>query len=164
MMISRKMTTKLNEQITHELNAAHSYLAMACFFDAKELKALAKHFRAQSEEERTHALKIVDYLGEVGAPVKLTALAAPKAGYKSPADAISTALAQEKTVTDQINALASLAESESDHATRGYLQWFVDEQIEEVSSMEHLLAIAKMAGSNLLQLDSYVRHMMKVGE
>jgi ferritin len=160
-MISKKMSSQLNEQVKHEFNASHSYLAMACFFDGMELKALAARFHEQADEERAHALKLVHYLGEVGAKVKLTALAEPKAAYESPADLIATALNQEIAVTAQINALVDLAITENDHATRSYLQWFVDEQVEEVSSMEHLLAIAKMAGDDLLHLDTYVRHMLK---
>lgn len=161
MMISQAMQGKLNEQIGHEFGASHAYMAMACWFEQRSLNALGKRFRQQSAEEREHAIKIIDYLLEVGARPKLGALAEPKADYANVPDVIAAALEQEKTVTSQINALVDLADKENDHATRSFLQWFVDEQVEEVSSMQTLLDVAKMAGSNLLQLEAYVRHTLE---
>lgn len=161
MMISEQMNAKLNEQITHELEAARAYLAMACMFDGLGLKALHTRFREQADEENGHAMKILEYVLEVGGRVTLAALAAPRSQYGSVPEAIETALKQEKTVTSQIHALVELADTEKDHATRSFLQWFVDEQVEEVAAMEHMLQIAKLAGENLLQLDAYVRHLGK---
>lgn len=160
MLISKAMNTKLNDQIANELAASQAYLAMACMFEEMGLKALAQHFRKQTEEERSHALKIVDYIIDVGGKVKVSALTAPKSDYPTAKAAIDAALKHELKVTSDINDLMAMAEKERDYASRSFLQWFVDEQVEEVSSMEHLLRIAEMAGVNLLQLESYVRHML----
>ena len=160
MLISKAMNAKLNDQIANELGASQAYLAMACMFEELGLKALAAHFRKQTEEERTHALKIVDYIIDVGGKVKVSALVAPKNDYPTAKAAIDAALKHELKVTSDINDLMAMAEKERDYASRSFLQWFVDEQVEEVSSMEHLLRIAEMAGVNLLQLESYVRHML----
>ena len=160
MLISKAMNTKLNDQIANELGASQAYLAMACMFEDLGLKALAAHFRRQTEEERGHALKIIDYVINVSGVVKLGALTAPKSDYPTAKAAIDAALKHELKVTSDINDLMALAEKERDYAPRSFLQWFVDEQVEEVSSMEHLLRIAEMAGVNLLQLESYVRHML----
>lgn len=160
MMISKAMNAKLNEQITNEFSASQSYLAIATMFDGMALKGLAAFFRKQTEEERGHALKILDYIQEVGGEVRLASLPSPKHDYPTAKAAIDAALKHELKVTQQINDLVALAEKENDYATRSFLNWYVDEQVEEVSSMEHLLRIAEMAGVNLLQLESYVRHMM----
>jgi ferritin len=160
MLISKAMNTKLNDQISNELGASQAYLAMACMFEDMGLKALAAHFRRQTEEERSHALKIIDYVLDVGGKVKLAALAAPKNDYPTAKAAIDAAVKHEMKVTSDINDLMTLAEKEHDYASRSFLQWFVDEQVEEVSSMGHLLRVAEMAGVNLLQLESYVRHML----
>lgn len=160
MLISKAMNAKLNEQITNEFGASQSYLAIAAMFDGMSLKALAAYFRKQTEEERAHALKIYDYVLGVGGEVRLAALSAPKPDYPTAKAAIDAAVKHELKVTQQIHDLVTLAEKEKDYATRSFLQWFVDEQVEEVSSMEHLLRIAEMAGVNLLQLESYVRHQM----
>ncbi len=154
-MISSAMNRQLNDQIDSELLACQAYLAMACVLDGMALKGLAARFRKQSEEERGHAMKILDYVLEVGATVTLGALPAPKAKFASVVAIAEAALAHEEKVTQQINDLVALAEKEKDYATRSFLQWFVDEQVEEIASATHFLQLAKMAGTNLLNLDAY---------
>lgn len=160
MLISKAMNAKLNDQITHEFGASQSYLAMACMFERQGLKSLAGFFRKQTEEEREHALKILDYVLGVGGNVALAALAAPRPEFPSALSAIQAAVKHEMNVTAQINDLVALADKEKDYATRSFLQWFIDEQVEEVSSIEHLARIASLAGNNLLQLESYLRHTL----
>jgi ferritin len=160
MAISEAMNAKLNEQIANELNASQVYLAMACMFEAQSLKMLAKLFRKQTEEERGHALKILDYIPEVEGKVVLHAIPQPTMEYASVEAAIEAALNHERRVTQQINELMALAEREKDYATRNFLNWYVEEQVEEVDSMLNLLQIAKLAGKNLLQLEAYVAHLV----
>lgn len=160
MSISQAMSARLNEQITSELSASQKYLAMACVFESMGLKVLARRFRQQSDEERGHALKIVDYLLDVGARVTLQAVPQPKGDYPTALAALEAAVESELAVTRQIDELVALAEKESDYATRSFLQWFVDEQVEEVSTTTHLVQLAKMAGSNLLQLEACVHQLM----
>lgn len=159
-MIPAAVCAKLNEQITHELNASQKYLAMACQFDGMGLKSLAGLFRKQTEEERGHALKILDYLLEVGAPVTLAPIPAPQAEFPTVVAAIDAAVDHEKLVTRQIHDLVTLAEKEKDYPTRSFLQWYVDEQVEEVSSMSQLAQVARLARDNLLQLDGYVARLL----
>lgn len=157
-MISEKMNKELNEQITREFNASQTYLAMACLFAGKALKLLAKRFRKQAEEEREHALKILDYVLEVGGTVELQPLPAPRAEYPSVLAAIEAAVEHEQGVARQVDELCALAESEKDNATRNFLNWYVAEQIEEVSSMRQLADVARMCGNALLQLEAYLIH------
>ena len=159
MIISKKMNQTLNEQITLEFGASQAYLGMMCMFEGLGLQVLGKKFREQSDEEREHALKFVDYVLEVGGQVAVGALAAPKMSYDSVADAVEAALGHEKHVTAQINKLVDQAREENDHATFQFLQWFVEEQVEEISSMDHLLQIAKLAGPNLLNIEAYLIHL-----
>lgn len=158
MMISEKINKALNEQITNEFIASQIYLAMACMFDGKSLKLLAKDFRRQTEEEREHALKIMDYVLEQGGEVEIAALPAAPADYATVQAALEAALEHEKMVTEQINKLCDLAAAEHDRATRQFLGWFVAEQVEEVSSMQHLVDVARMCGNSLLQLEAYMIH------
>jgi ferritin len=160
MALSKKMNDQLNAQIGHELAASQTYLAMACQFEGMGLSVMAQYFRKQSDEERTHALKIVDYILNVGGTVRFEALAAPKAGYSSVEEAVKTALGHERTVTGQINDLVALSEKEKDYATRSLLNWFVDEQVEEESTMSALLARVQMAGKSLLQLEAFMARFM----
>lgn len=155
-MLSAAMTTKLNEQIMHEFGASQAYLAMACYFDALGLKRLTALFRKQSDEERGHALKIVDYMLEVGTKVRILALDAPRTEFPSVLAAVEAAVEHEERVTQQIHDLVRLAESENDYPTRSFLQWFVDEQVEEISSMSQLAQVVRMAGSQLLHVEMYL--------
>ena len=163
MMISRAMNQKLNEQITAEFSAAHAYLAMACTLDGMGLKILGKRFLAQHAEERDHALKIVRYIQEVGGSVALEAVAKPLGNHGNVETIVQAALASEQKITRAINDLVTLAESENDYATRSFLNWFVDEQVEEVSYMTDLLSLVQLAGDNVLQVESRVRHDMAAG-
>lgn len=160
MQISSAINTKLNEQITAEFGAAHTYLAMACVFDRMGLKILAKRFIQQYDEERGHALKIVNYLREVGATVTLAAISKPRADYKSVEEIVQTALDSELDVTKRIHDLVTACEKEKDYATRSFLVWFVDEQVEEVASVTDLLHLVQLAGENVLQVESRLRHEM----
>lgn len=163
MMISEKMNTKLNEQISAEFGAAHAYLAMACVLDRMGLKILTKRFEQQSEEEREHAMKFVHYMQEVGGTVLLDGVGKPQGEFKNVEAIVQAALESEQKVTKMIDDLVALAESENDYATRSFLNWFVDEQVEEVSSMTDLLQLVRLAGNNLLQVEARVRHEM-IGE
>ncbi|UCD62697.1 MAG: ferritin [Candidatus Zixiibacteriota bacterium] len=156
MMISKKMTDKLNEQVKHEFFAQWTYLAMAYSFETMNLKGFAKWFFAQAEEEKGHAMKIAQYLLDQGAEVKLTALDAPKTDYSSAEEIVAGAVEHEIKVTRMINDLVDLAKSENDHATGAFLQWFVNEQVEEVASTTELLEMVKMAAEpgQLLMLES----------
>ena len=161
MAVPAPIVDKLNEQISNEFHAAHTYMGMACKFDEMGLKVFSQWFFRQGEEERDHGKRILKYLLDTGAEVKLKAIDAPKGDMSSPAAIVETALRQEETVTQQIHHLMGLADEHKDYATRSFLNWFVDEQVEEVATMTELLQLVKMAGSqNLLQLEARVARMM----
>jgi len=158
MTLSDTMVKQLNGQITAEFAAAHAYLAMSCELDQMGLKVLSSFFAKQSAEEREHALKIIKYLQDVGAEVRLEAVDKPRGDYGDVAAIAQAALKSEEHVTKLVHDLAELAEKEKDYATRSFLNWFVDEQVEEVSTMTDLVQMVKLAGNNLLQLEARLRH------
>ncbi len=160
MMISDRMNERLNDQIALEFSAAHSYLAMSCCLERMGLTFLARRFRAQHREELEHAYKIIDYLQQVGGSVKLRAVEVPRDDYANLEAVVQAALDSEQNVTRCIFDLVRLAEEEHDPATRSFLNWFVDEQVEEVASMTDLLNLVRLAGDNVLQVESRVRHEM----
>ena len=89
--------------------------------------------------------------------MSIPAIPAPSYTFKFAEDAVKLSLEQEKKVTAQINQIVHLAKEESDYTTDQFLQWFVQEQLEEVSSMEDLLAIVQRAGEgNLLRVEEYL--------
>jgi ferritin len=161
MAISQAMNAKLNEQITNEFFASQLYLSMACMFESMSLKVLAGWFRKQTEEERSHALKILGYVLDIGGQVAVQAVPQPGHEWPSVLAAIEAAVGHEVKVTGQIHALVALAEQEKDYATRSFLKWFVDEQVEEVQSTSYLRDVAKMAGDRLLHLEAAVAQIRK---
>ncbi|MBI5154371.1 ferritin [Candidatus Poribacteria bacterium] len=165
-MISERMQKALNEQIVNELFASNSYLGIAAFMDSLGLKVLAEHFFKQSAEERGHALRILKYLLDVSAAVRIRPIPGSKGGYASVEEAVRTSLEQEITVTGQINDLMTLAHEEKDYATASFLRWFVDEQVEEQATMSDLLQLVQMAGdTNLLLVeDRLLRRAESAGE
>lgn len=160
MPISDTMNAKLNDQITLEFAAAHKYLAMSCLLADMSLKVLSQWFHRQSTEEREHGMKIVRYLQEVGGQVHLESIPKPSADYGSVMAIAEAALQSEVAVTNAINTLVEAANSEGDFATRSFLNWFVDEQVEEVAAMTDLVNLVKLAGENVLQVESLLRHQM----
>jgi len=157
MIISAKMQDALNAQIGMEFSASIKYDAMASYFEAEALPLLAKHFFKQATEERGHAHRFMKFLLDTGGRVKIPAIPAPPHSYKTAAEAAQTALDSEAVVTKSINALMDLAIAEKDHASAAMLQWFVTEQVEEISSADQLLRIIQRAGDkNMLLVEDYL--------
>lgn len=157
MLISKKMNAAIDEQVGREFGAFLQYIAIAAHFDAQALPRLAKHFYRQAEEERDHAMRFVRYVVETGGAVAVPAVAAPKSTFTSAEGAVKLSLDWEEEVTRQIHNLLSLAVTERDYTTQNFLQWFVEEQLEEVSSMSQLLSVVRRAGEgNLLLVEDYL--------
>ncbi|HEY8651299.1 MAG TPA: ferritin [Chthoniobacterales bacterium] len=156
MLTSKKVIDAINEQIGYEFSAELQYYAIAAHFAAEALPQLSQHFFQQAEEEKGHALRFIKYVVDAGGRVVIPAIDAPKSTFKTPEVAIKLSLDQEVKVTHQINALVELARLEKDYITINFLQWFLTEQLEEVSSMDNLLKIVQRAGSDLLQADEYL--------
>jgi bacterioferritin B len=159
MMISQKMNAAINRQIGAEFGAGLQYVAMAGHFQAESYPVLAGFFFKQGEEEREHAMRFVKYALDAGGRLEIPAVAAPKNQFKSAEEAVALALEWEQNVTRMINDLMALAIKESDYLTQNMLGWFINEQLEEVSTMENLLKIVKRAGEkNLFYVESYLAH------
>lgn len=146
MLIDKQMQDGINQQIVNELYSSNAYLAISSYMDSRGLKVLAARFFEQSDEERTHAMKLLHYLLEVGGAVHIGTIPEPCNAFTSIENAVQTALDQEVEVTRQINELMALAHQQKDYATSSFLQWFVDEQVEEVSTTTDLLQLIRLAG------------------
>jgi|YNPNPStandDraft_1061719.scaffolds.fasta_scaffold130450_1 ferritin len=161
MAVSEEMVRKINAQIAAEIYSAYYYLGMAVAFDRMGLKVFSQRFFQQFDEEMFHARKFLDYLLKVGATVELEAIRKPPQDWESAEQIIQAARDHESYVTSLINALVAQAEEDKDYATRSFLQWYVDEQVEEESSMQELLDLVKMAGpERLLMVEERLKGMM----
>ena len=159
MIIHSNCVDGINEQIKNEFRASAQYTALSVYFDSEGLPALAAYFTRQSDEERMHALKFVKFLVEAGARPIIQGFADIRNEFKSAQEAVQCALDSELMVTRQINDLVGTAVKNNDYLTNTFLQWFVTEQLEEVSSMSQLLQIVKHAGSSLLLVEDHVRRL-----
>ena len=155
-MSSEKVFRALNEQLNSELRNAYLYLAMAGFFAEKGLSGFSHFFRVQAREELGHAMKIYDYILDRGGKVVLSDVPAPKQDWDSILSAVSDFVRSEEENTQRIWRLVDVAREEGDKATEVFLNWFVEEQVEEEKLAQDLLAKVKLIGENpaaLLALD-----------
>jgi bacterioferritin B len=157
MLISEKILAALNEQVGNEFSAMLQYVAIAAHFDRETLPLLSAHFQEQAEEEKVHAHKFIKFILDTGGRVAIPAIPAPQGTFRFAEEAVNLSLEQEKRVTAQVNHLVGMAKAENDYTTEQFLQWFVQEQLEEVSAMEDLLSIVQRAGEgNLLRVEDYL--------
>lgn len=154
--LSKKMSGALNDQINMELASAYVYLSMSAYCAEENLRGAASWLRIQWEEELEHATKLIDYIGERGGSVALKAIAQPPIRFKSLLDVFEQVLAHEKKVTAAIHKLYDLAAVEKDYASQSFLQWYVNEQVEEENSPAEILSMLRLAGDSgaaLLMMD-----------
>lgn len=159
MLINDKIAAAFNQQVGNELGNSNQYLAVAAYFEGQSLKGLAKMFFKQADEERAHAMKFVKFILDAGGKVMIPAIAAVQNDFKSAEAAAQLALDAEVRTTDQINDLVALTIAEKNYAAQNFLQWFVNEQVEEVSSAQTHLAVIQRAGSNILMVEAYMAHL-----
>ncbi|MCH7945999.1 MAG: ferritin [Armatimonadetes bacterium] len=152
-MICEKVAKLLHEQIGHELGASQEYLATAVYFGGQGLDGWADEFYRQSDEERMHGMKIIKFLVDVDAEFTMPAIAeAHPTAIESPLDACQKALKWERVVTDQFRTMAREAAAEGDQISGQFLEWFLNEQIEEESTMDRYVKILE-SGLNPFQAE-----------
>lgn len=158
MLLSDALHKAINQQIGHELANANQYLAIATYFEGEGLFGLAKIYYKQADEERDHALRFVKFVLDAGGKVEFPAVPAPVNGFGSPEEAAKLALDAEVRTTDQIYKLVTLATDEKNYIAVNALQWFVNEQLEEISSAETRLSLIRRAGPSILMIEAYLAH------
>jgi ferritin len=161
-LISPELAKAFNEQIGHEFGASMQYIAIAAHFYQRSLTLLAKLFEKQADEEKLHAMKFVKYLQDTKGGLNIPAIPAPKANFATAEEAVQAALNWERDVTRRVTSLMALATKEDDFLAQSFLQWFIDEQLEEVVKMERMLSVIKQSGEkNLLMVEAYLVHIEK---
>ena len=131
-MLSQRMQEALNKQVLMEAQSSHAYLAMGSWADIQPgMKGVTKFFFKHSDEERMHMLKLIHYINERGGFAIVPSLAQPVLTFVSLKKAFEELFAHEVKVSNSINELVDIALEEKDYATHNFLQWYVNEQIEE---------------------------------
>jgi ferritin len=149
-----KVADELNTQIGHEFGAHMQYLALASYFERRNLENLAHFFYDQAEEEKEHGLKIVRHINYAGGEAKLPAIPAPKNDFDSTAEALQLFVDQESFVTRRFLDMSRLALAEGDFSSFNFLQWFVNEQVEEMAVATRLMGwYGEVGEERLAQLE-----------
>jgi len=147
-MISDNMKDAFNKQINAELYSSYLYLSMSAYFESINLPGFANWMRCQAQEELVHAMKFYNFMNDRGGRLSLAAIDGPPVKWESPLHAFQDAYAHEQKVTALINNLVDLATAGKDHASTSFLQWFVNEQVEEESSADKVVQQLHLAGEN----------------
>ena len=154
--MKEQLESALNDQIQAELYSAYLYLSMSAYCEAINLAGFAHWMRVQAQEEQEHAMKFYDFICDRGGRVVLQAIEQPPVEFESAADVFAKTYEHEQKVTGRINDLYALAVEAKDYASQSFLQWFVDEQVEEEKNASAILEMLKMVGDKghaLLMLD-----------
>lgn len=153
-MLSKNLLEALNDQMNHEYFAAHAYMAMAAYCDKESYEGFANFFIQQAKEERFHGQKIYNYINDRGAHAEFRAVSAPKIDFASILETFKDSLSQEQEVTRRFYNLSEIARQDKDYATISFLNWFLDEQVEEEAMFEtHINYLTRIGDdSNALYL------------
>jgi ferritin len=152
-----RFAAQLNEQIGNEFAAHQQYIACAIYYDTLTMPQMAAFFYGQALEERDHAMMMVQFLLDTDCEVKVPGCEAPITEFADVIAPVSLALAQEKRVSEQIFGLTRTAREESDFAAEQFMQWFIKEQVEEVSTMNDLHAVVTRASADIEAIEEYVK-------
>ncbi len=147
-MFSKKMNDALNKQVNEEFFSAYLYLSMSSWFDSIGLKGFANWMMVQFKEEMEHAMKFYSYIQSRGGDIKLLAIEEPPSKWDSPLHAFKETLKHEQHITQCMNDLADLAEELKDRPTLNFLQWFIDEQVEEEENDRDIIQRLELIGES----------------
>jgi len=163
-MLSKSMQEALNRQVLMEAESSQAYLAMASWADIQPgLKGVTAFFFRHSDEERMHMLKLIRYINERGGFAVIPALAQPTVTFVSLKKAFDEVFKQEVKVSESINELVDIALSEKDYATHNFLQWYVNEQMEEERLARECNDKLELVGDDKSGLYLFDRDIMMMG-
>lgn len=146
--MNEKIASLLNDQINKELYSAYLYLDMANFYDDLDLDGYANYYMIQAQEERDHALLFLEYMQNNGLKVTLEAIAKPDKEFSNVLDPLNIAAEHERYVTALINNIYHEAHQAKDYRTMKFLDWFVDEQMEEEDNADKMISRYKLFGQD----------------
>lgn len=156
-MINSKVEGALNDQLRKEFYSFYLYISMAAHFESMNLKGFAHWMKIQANEETKHAMKIYEHIIQRGGKVILLQVDAPPSSWKSAKEVFAEAYQHEQKVTESINKIVELSKAEKDNASEVFLQWFVNEQVEEEATTYEIAQKLQMIGDDapaLFMLDA----------
>lgn len=154
--LSTGFHTLLHSEIGNFFDVSYQHVAIAVYFDHRDLAHLAAHFYSRAEEKRRNALMVIRYFVDRNMSVELPAVGAAVSGFTDVHAPLALALENENRLTDDIAELTRTAREEGDYLGEQFGQWFLQEQVDEVARMNSLVTTARRAGGNLFRLETFV--------
>ena len=146
--MNETISSLLNQQINKEFYSAYLYLDIANYYDSLDLDGYANYYMIQAQEERDHALLFLKYMQNNSLPVTLEAIAKPDLKFETVLDPLVAAAEHERYVTSLINNIYREAQADGDYRTMKFLDWFIDEQMEEENSADTMIGQYKLFGGD----------------
>ena len=146
--MNNKVVALLNDQINKEFYSAYLYLDLANYYQDMNLNGYANYYNIQAQEERDHALLFMQYMQNNGLKVTLEAIAKPDKTFDSVLSPMEVAAEHERYVTSLINNIYREAHADGDYRTMKFLDWFIDEQMEEENSADTMIGQYKLFGGS----------------
>lgn len=147
-MINAEVGKVLIDQVNKEFYSSYLYLSMSAYFSDKGLLGFANWMRIQAQEEQAHAMLIYDFVVDRGEKVILKAIDAPPNTWNNTLEVMEEILSHEVYVTGLINNIVTVAEEVKDRATMSYMNWFIDEQVEEEANAQDIISKLKLIGDD----------------
>lgn len=164
--MEKKVEKAFNAHLNAEFYSSYLYLSMANYFAVNNLEGMTTWMRIQVDEERLHAMKFIDFINNRGGRVVLEQIDKPKTEWTGALEAFEEALDHERLITKKINELLDLAIKENDHAAAAFLQWFINEQVEEEAAAQAIVAklgLIKDNSMGLLMIDQQLGQRVPAG-
>jgi ferritin len=159
-MLKQKVEDILNEQIQKEAYSSNLYLSMATWAESNGFSGIAQWMYAQADEERMHMLKMINYISDRGGHALISALDQPPVEHGAVKEMFEAVYKHEQFISDSINEIVALAIEEKDYTTNSWVQWFVNEQIEEEASVSNILDKLNMIGTeNIYMFDRDIMNL-----
>ncbi|MDO4280255.1 MAG: ferritin [Peptococcaceae bacterium] len=147
-MMDQKVAELLNQQINKEFYSAYLYLELSVYYEENDLDGFANWYMVQTQEERDHAMLMIQYLQKNSAPVTLDTVEKPEVKLGNVKDPLVVAAQHEKYVTGLINNIYDAAYQAKDFRTMQFLDWFVKEQAEEEKTADGLVKKYDLFGTD----------------
>ncbi|MBQ2942458.1 MAG: ferritin [Clostridia bacterium] len=147
-MLNEKVSKLINTQINKEFYSAYLYLLFSNFYDEKGLDGYANWYKIQAQEERDHAMLMLEYMRLNSEKITLEAIDKPEKELETLMDPLKAGLEHEQYVTSLINDIYAEAYAVKDFRTMQFLDWFVKEQLEEEKNAEDMITKMELFGND----------------
>jgi ferritin len=151
-MLPKKVEEILNLQIEREDYSSQLYLSMASWAENNGFEGVSNWLYAQTEEERVHMLKLIKYVNDRDGIAAIPGIDTPPTDFGDVFTMFDKVLAHEQYISGTINEIVAVCISENDYTTQNWIQWFVNEQIEEEASVKAIIDKLKLLGKNNLYM------------